>query len=161
MGISSDGQICYGIAFEEGYTFPWSGVDYDGEFETWWIVGVCGYENPFEIYTSQGEYINGVRPEQDKMDEYYKHYREFKEANPMPISVVSHCSYDYAMHIIAVPDTYMSNSRGFAEIININKVGLEKEKTVIDFCEKYLKPDSEYCEFPEMKLNWLLTSMYG
>lgn len=36
MGISTDGEICYGIIFEDGYEFPWD-IDHEGDPEMWWI----------------------------------------------------------------------------------------------------------------------------
>lgn len=161
MGISSDGQICYGIAFEEGYEFPWLEDKWEGDEEKWWFNGVCGYKPPFIIYNNEGEFINDERPPQKIMDEYYNHYDEFKKANPMSVDIVGHCSYDYRMFVVAVKGTFVSSSRGDLTEIICNEIGQDQIKIIIDFCNKYCKPPNDYCEFPEMKPCWLLSSMYG
>ena len=161
MGISSDGQICYGIAFEEEYEFPWLDEEWDGDEEEWWITGICGYKPPFEIYNEQGGHIDGERPSKERSDEYYDNHSKFKDAHPMPVEIISHCSYDYTMYFIAVPGTYTRASSGYPEKFKIESVTPEQEKDVIDFCEKYLRAEDSYCEFPEMKLYWFLSSMYG
>ena len=80
MGVSTDAIICYGIPFKEGTEFPWE----DKEIEDWWLE-VCGYKEPFKIFTEEGEYIDGIKPLQSVMYEYFKHKREFLENNPLPI----------------------------------------------------------------------------
>ena len=37
MGVSTDGQICFGIAFEECTEFPWDSEEYDGDIDAWWL----------------------------------------------------------------------------------------------------------------------------
>jgi len=161
MGVSSDGQICYGIAFEEDYEFPWLDEKWsDDKEEDWWITDICGYKPPFEICNEHGEYFDGIRPTQEKINQYFKHYQAFKEENPMHVEIVKHCSDNYTMYIIAVPGTFQWNSRGDVEEIKMRVIKPDEEKNVIDFCEKYCKPNDEYYKFPEMKLRWLLTSMY-
>ena len=82
MSTSTDGQICYGIAFEEGFEFPWDADEYDGDIEEWWTVGILGFRRSFEMFTSQGEWIGGVEWPQEKCDEYYDERRRFEEARP-------------------------------------------------------------------------------
>jgi len=161
MGISSDGQICYGIAFEEGYELPWLDEKWDGDEEDWWFKGVCGYKTPFEIYNNQGEYIDGEKPSEEKIDEYYKRYSDFKKSNPLPVKIVRHCSYDYPMFIIAVIGTYRYASRGYPEKVVLTGIDTDKTRAVVDFCEKYCKPKDEFSKFPKMEPCWLLSSMYG
>ena len=36
MGISTDGQICFGVLFEEGYEFPWDCEEYAYDIYIWW-----------------------------------------------------------------------------------------------------------------------------
>ena len=159
MSISSDGQLCYGIAFEIDYEFPWLNEKWEGELEDWWFKGICKYKPLFEIWNNQGEYIDGIKPSEQKIKKYYKNYNKFKKDNPMPVDVVQHCSYNYPMYIIAVPGTYQNNCRGDVTEIKIRDISKKEEQNVIDFCEKYCK--NEYDKFPKMELKWLLTSMYG
>jgi hypothetical protein len=163
MGISSDGQICFGIAFEEEYEFPWQNEKWDGYEEEWWLYGVCGYKPPFEIYDESGEYIDGKEPTKEKKDAYYSHYRDFEEKHPMPVEIVRHCSYDYSMYIVAVKGTYIENSRGYPVKFDPQNLSItdEQKKVVVDFCEKYCQPVDEYTDAPEFEPYWYLTSMYG
>ena len=161
MGISSDGQICFGIAFEEEYEFPWTDEKWGGDEEDWWFIGVCGYVPPFEIFNDNGDYADGVRPHKEKMDEYYAHRQEFRESHPIPVEIVRHCSYEYTMFIVAVPGTYISAFRGNPLEFRVANIDPSKAAAVIDFCEKYCRPKYEHSEFPEMKPCWLLSSMYG
>jgi len=171
MGIASDGQICYGIAFDEEYPFPW--LDDWDEPEEWWIYGVCKYKAPFELYTKLGEYIDGIKPTEEKRREYYKHYRDFSDKHPMPVEVVMHCTYEYPMFIIAAIGTLQTNSRGDVEALSIPDISYAQDNAIIDFCKKYCRPiDDIYAlpktkqisgmaTFPEMKPKWLLSSMMG
>jgi len=161
MGISSDGQLCYGIAFEEDYNFPWLDEEWDSDYEEWWFSGICGYKPPFELYDERGKFIKGERPPQEKMDEYYEDIGKFRKLNPMPVEIIGFCSYDYTMYIIAAPETYTNVRRGYVEEVGTYKVEPEKKNAVISFCEKYCKTEDEYDNFPEMKPCWLLSSMYG
>lgn len=54
MSTSTDGQICFGVVFEEDYEFPW---DDENNFEKWWQT-VNGFKPSFEIYDDKGEYLN-------------------------------------------------------------------------------------------------------
>lgn len=163
MGVSTDGQISFGISFPEEYTFPWSDDRWGGDENEWWIVGVRRYKPPFQLYDESGEYIDGVKPSEEKISEFYRHKRDFKKENPMPVEIVRHCSYDYPMYIIAAPGTHIKNSRGYPEIFEPEKMSVTKKQIddVIEFCEKYCAPKDKYDEFPEMKPHWYLTSMWG
>ena len=59
MGVNTDGQICFGIKFEEGDEFPWEDVDGDYDLEEWWRR-VNGYTNPHESpWDEKGGYKEG------------------------------------------------------------------------------------------------------
>lgn len=106
MGVSTDGQICYGILFEEGVEFPWDDERFDGDMDDWWLFEVLKFRHSFEIYDPDGNYIDGTRPSQERISEYYNESREFLKANPCPVTKVTHCSCDYPMCILAVPHTF-------------------------------------------------------
>lgn len=163
MGVSSDGQICYGIPFEEEYEFPWSSEKWDGDEEEWWLYEVCQYKNPFELYDENGEYINGIEPTKEEIDRYYSARNELKKSHPMPVKLEIFRSYNYPMYIVAVPRTCIRCVRGDAIQFNPDtmKVTEEERQSVIDFCEKYCRPSTEYQTFPIMDPNWYLTSLYG
>jgi len=164
MGVSTDGQISFGILFEEGYEFPWDCEAHDGDVEDWWIYKVCGYKNPIELYDGKGEYINGREPSKEESDLYYDTKRKFFEAHPIPVELVNYCSGDYPMYMVALPNSCMSNSRGDPKEIDLQKLTVTEEDKakLIEFCEKHCKPSEDSCcEFPEMKPKWYLSSYWG
>jgi len=70
MGVSTDGQICFGIALDddEATKFPWDTDEHDGDIEHWWLYEE-GYENPFELYDAYGNYLNRAVPPDSKVKE--------------------------------------------------------------------------------------------
>lgn len=153
MGISIDGQICYGIVFDDEYEeFPWE--EYD--LEDWWLEQ-CGFKPPIEIYTDDGEYVNGICPDQEVIDEYYRYGREFKKNNPMPIEMVNACSSDYPVWIMAVSGTIMGASWGYPEAFDPEKliVTEAQKKDLIDFCNKY------GIDITDKEPKWYLSSYKG
>lgn len=70
MSTSTNGEICYGILFEEGYEFPWN----DGEMIEWWedkpnsssslpfeLVNYCHAEVPMYILALSNTVITAQR----------------------------------------------------------------------------------------------------
>ena len=147
MGVSTDGQICLGIVFDEDYEFPWE----DEDIKVWWEE-VRGYEKPFEIYDDSGRKL-GVT--QDQVNEYHQHSRDWQEANPLPVELVNYCSGDYPMYILAVPSSVINASRGFpVEISPDLTIKQEELEPFISFTREYL---------PELSLEvrWYLSSYWG
>ena len=169
MGISTDGQICFGVAFPESFEFPWDVDPYDGDIEEWWLISVHGYERPFELYDKLGNYIDGVEPSEEKSDEYYNHYRKFKKSHPpVPIERVDYCSDSAAMEIIAISSTVLTCQRGYPVKFDPAKLTAPKEE--IKILKKFLsdhitvvKEDWEYDEDFDTSLtpHWFLSSYYG
>lgn len=156
MSVSTDGQICFGILFEEDTEFPWD-IEHDGDIEAWWR-SVNGYEPPFELYTSEGGYVNGVKPSADKITEYYAIQRKFMEEHPLPVEVVNYCSGDYPMYILAIPQSYKRNSRGYPEEIDFTQL-MECEKykeELINFCTNF-----DIIEGADADPKWYLSSYWG
>lgn len=153
MGTATDGQICYGIAFEEEFEFPWS--EYD-DIEDWWVFTVLGFKHAVEIYNSEGECIDGARPAQALIEKYYSDIHVFKKAHPLPVKIVTYCSGDYPKYIIAVPGTCISCSRGeWVEFDPTKLVVIEEQKAaLLQFC-------SDYGIEHEQEPQWLLTSYWG
>jgi len=63
MGQSTDGQICYGVKFEEDFEFPWDDDPYLDE-DDWWLEGASEAE----------------------IDE---HRRDWLKAHPLPFELVN------------------------------------------------------------------------
>ena len=135
MGVSTNAILCYGVSFEEGYEFPWDdGADSDYGLESWWL-DQHGYKPPFRLFTDEGDYI-GLPDE--RITEYFDHRHDFLRANPLPAKLVMHCHGDYAMWIIAVPDTVVTAHRGFPEEIQPPlAVSTDGIIALEDFCEQW------------------------
>jgi hypothetical protein len=153
MGVSTDGQICYGIAFEGDFEFPWN--DYD-DIDEWWICGVHKFKPSFEIYDENGGYINGKCPADADISKYYGEKHDFAQNHPMPVELVMHCSYDYPMYILAVQGSRLRNSRGYP-------VGFSPDNLVVSDESKaaLLKFCADFGIECEGEPKWLLTSMWG
>ena len=144
MSVSTDGQICYGIrllseeAGDEDVSFPWDGDKYDG-IDDWWTAGVCGYKPPFEIYNTQGEYLDGVSPSEDRIHEYYEHRREFEEAHPFPYELVNACHSDHPVDILAIQETVMVALRGYPETFDPRglRVYESEAEELLAFCAEH------------------------
>lgn len=156
MGVSTNGQLCYGIKFEEDFEFPWGAEEFDGDITEWWR-SVNGYVNPnFNPYTEAGEYKPGVTREDPRVDEYFKHSRDWDAAHPVPVGLVNYCSGDYAMYILAVPGVGLSNRRGYPEEFDPSalKVSDEQRAALLEFCKTH---KIEHDEEPK----WWLSSYWG
>ena len=155
MGMSTDGIICFGIDFEEGTEFPWSGDQFDGDIEEWWRKEK-GYITKFHPYDANGNYLPGIGHGDPRFNEEYKRRAKWDIANPLPVEVVHFCSGDYPMHIIAVAGTYRTACRG--EVV---KLGLRLE------CPEPVKIQALYSFLREYNIDftgeagWLLASYWG
>ena len=159
MTISSNGIIAYGIMFDEDNieNLPWIGEDGDGDIDDWWVDVVHKWKPPFVLFDESGNYTNDVKPPQEWISEYFDKRREFVKSLPkLPIKMVIHCSFDYSMWIMAIPETVMSVSRGYPQKIPDGFVHHDPQwdKTLVEFCEQYK------IEIPDQP-SWWLTSLYG
>jgi len=151
MSISSDGQICFGIALDESEEYPW-----DDDFERWWFDEVCGYVEPFPLFTEDGGYINPEdQGDQAKTGRYFAHQRTFAEQHPCPVRLDMHCSYEYPMWILAVGPklrawrgTPVSFEKGDLH------VSMADYDALLAFCETH---GVQY----EGEPTWWLSSLYG
>lgn len=162
MGQSTNGQICFGVPFEEGYKFPWDNEKYNGCPEDWWHKEICGYKPPFELYTDNG-YIGGIKPPKEKIYEYYAAKKAFNKEHQPPIELVNYCSAACIMLIVAIPKTCKENFRGSPkEFLPSNLiVTYDEQMELIAFCVKYCKSEDEYSKFPKMVPKWYLSSYWG
>jgi len=154
MGVSTNGQICYGIAVEEEHEFPWGAEKYDGEISAWWRE-VHGFKHSFELFGPDGNYLNGEKPSAEELSAYFAEERKFDEKHPVPVSLVNCCSCDYPQYILAVPRTCMTARRGYPQAFDPQTLSVSDEEraALLDFLGKYLP---EINEEPQ----WWLSSLW-
>jgi hypothetical protein len=160
MGSSVSGDICFGVMFDEGYSFSWS-KRYGDDIEKWWMT-ISSFKEPFKLYNDEGGFLNGVKPPDDLIDEYYKEVFAFKKDHPIPIVLVDYCCDEYSKYIVALPSSCRASSIGCPSVFNPSDLIVTDDeiKILTDFCEKYCQPDSEYLEYsdsPNFKPEWYLS----
>lgn len=37
MGVSTDGQLSYGVVIKEDYELPWENTLHNGDIDDWWL----------------------------------------------------------------------------------------------------------------------------
>jgi hypothetical protein len=169
MGVSTDGIICYGYMFPEGWEFPWH--EYDSEDE-WWedVNGYIELKIDPEPYTEVGCYQPWFKniPELEKdriLEPRFKHHRKWSEEHPWPVYSVNYCSGECPMYILAVPSSVTIAKRGYPEQFEPSDLDIMKHADELvefqQFIEKYciLKTEDEYFDPP--KLGWWLCSYWG
>lgn len=156
MGISTDGQICYGVIFEEGYEFPWDCKEYEYDIEVWWLKTVIKFKPSIELYDENGNYLNGLEPTPAEFSKYYNERRVAFEKNQLPVKLVNYCSSEYPVYILAVPNTYFVANRGYPTNFEpeLLQVAPHERQALTDFCEQF---SLEYSGAPA----WYLSSYYG
>lgn len=135
MGVSTNGQICFGLIFDEGHEFPWNAAGQG--LDDWWR-DQSGYKPSKVVYDDSGNYMPGIT--KDDIDAHYKERREWDAAHPCPVEEVNYCSGDCEMFILAIPATVKTARRGYPVVINRDldfefKPG--DRKAFLDFIEKY------------------------
>lgn len=155
MGVSTNGQICYGVILDEEEEYPWQ--EFDDDIDEWWTCGILGFKHSFEMFTPEGNWIGGKEWPREERDKYYQEKRDFEQANPkLPVELVNYCSGDYPMWILAIPDTCNSARRGYPESFNPADLIVtdEQKQGLIEFCEKY---GIKY----QIEPSWYLSSYWG
>jgi hypothetical protein len=147
MTVSTNGQLDYGVVLDEKY---------ENDIAAWWREAVLGYEPPFELYDAEGNYLNGVEPSRDRVNEWHDHRRKFDELHSkLPVKIVNYCSGDHPMYILAVPDRGFSARRGYPEQVpGVLTVSESEERALLDFCKEH---DIEFTDGPA----WFLSSYWG
>jgi hypothetical protein len=155
MGVSTNGQICFGVVCEEDTEFPWDDGEWGGDIEEWWRTAVCGYIPEEEIYDESGGYIGGKEPSREKIASYHDAQRAFDALHPVPVELVNYCSDDCPMYILAVPSSSLSCSRGYPESFRPEdlKVSQEEIDSLLEFCRTHGIEHGEP--------GWWLTSYWG
>ena len=157
MGVSTDGQLCFGILFEEGYSFPWYDDEYEGDLEKKYWRSLKGFVNPVECpYDENHNYKPGISGFNDpRVDAYLDAAINWDKNNPIPITLVNYCSGDVPMYIIATKN--ISASRGYPGVIDPNFLNIdyeEEKKKIFDFLSAC---GIETTEEPK----WYLSSYWG
>jgi hypothetical protein len=154
MGISTDGQLSFGITCEEGEEFPWDDDKYEGEIEGWWR-DINGFNKTNQVWDEEGNRRPGVTD--NDLDQYFVEQHAWDKENPCPANMVNVCHCDYPMWMLVVPGTYTRASRGCP--IKVDPAAMtvpeEKFRAFTDFIEKHM-PKYEYKE-----PRWYLSSYWG
>jgi hypothetical protein len=153
MGVSTDGEISYGIAFPEGFYFPW--VEHD-DIDDWWL-DVSGYKPPFELYDATGNFIGGVRPTSEKISAYYEPRAVFQREHPLPVELVNVCSGNSPIYILALEGTLITANRGYPKAFNPDSLVVtdEQRNTLIEFCKTH------NIDTGGVEPGWYLSSYWG
>lgn len=115
MGVSTDGRICFGLLYEEGFDFPWDEDEKD--IEDWWR-DQHDWKPSKEVYDGDGNHLPGIT--KADIEAFYKEQRDWDEAHPLPVEVVNVCSGDCPIYMLAIPSTVKTANRGYPVIIDIN-----------------------------------------
>lgn len=153
MGVSTDGQISYGVVIEEGYEFPWD-VKHEDDLEDWWRR-VNGFEDLHDPWTAEGGYADGWSREDPRFKDHYAHRHEWESHNPLPIELINYCSGDVPMYVIAIPDTGKICYRGCPTVFDPASLVVtdQQRDNLLAFLEKWSIKHGEP--------GWVLTSYWG
>lgn len=138
MGISTDGILVYGIAYEDEGELPEFLVDWAEENDT--------DPGDFDDYLDS---ISGL-PNYGEPGHDFSAQRAWRET--CPVDLVRHCSYECPMYILAVRGTEITARRGYPQVINTLDVSGYKIDAFNAWCK-------ERGIVGEPK--WYLCSMWG
>lgn len=138
MGQSTDGEISYGILFDEDFKFPWNKPEFENDIAEWWLYAVHQYPRP-TFFNSNGEYLPGYHDDTQEVTEYYTAKFAFRKANPIPVQLVNYCSSTYPMYILALPNVGHVAHRGYPTVFNPAELVItaEQRQALLDFCQTY------------------------
>ena len=156
MGVSTDGEISYGILLGENEDgeLPWDTFE---DIEEWWLMDVMKFKPSVELYDSDGGYIGGVRPDAAIISAYYDEKFAFKKANPIPVELTNACSGDYPVWILGLAGKGMVANRGYPVVFDPTALTVtNEEKTMLlDFCTTH------GIDIGDEQPKWYLSSYYG
>lgn len=155
MGVSTNGEISFGYAFDDGVEFPWDSEECGGDIEYWWRE-ISGYQPPFQVYSENGGYMPGFSKDDPRIVGYYNHRREWEQASPVPIALVNYCSDDCPMYAITVKGVGLSCCRGYPKEFDPSKLVVTPEQ---------IERLKQFCATHNIEVNgepkWMLTSYWG
>ena len=153
MVQSTDGQLSYGVVFDEDFEFPWDAEQWEGDIEEWWR-DVKGFSNPmYYPFDQEGDYEPGYNCGSPEVGDYFRYRREWLESNPIPIEVVNYCSCDCPQYLLA--SRHMSCSRGRPQEVSVEFLRETDEafQDLAAFLDEYdIKSENE--------ASWWLTSYW-
>lgn len=150
MGQSPTATIIYGVSFEEGHEFPWT--DLDDEIDEWWLLTCEDYTDKEYPFDDAGNWKDGWTEDDPRVNEYYKHKRDYLKFNPVPFEVCYVGGYDSTQFVLGVLNTSISADW---DPLELNKH--EAEDTNIDLFNDAMKKYSITNDEPR----WLLVPFYG
>lgn len=155
MGTSTNGQICFGYLFDEGYEFPWDTEEFDGDIEKWWL-SVSGFKPSVNPFTQDRELAPGFTEGDPRIEIYFQESRDWLKNHPCPISEVNYQSADCPAYIIAVPSSVKTARRGDPEPFEpLNLVFNPKDlKSFMDTC-------TIHGIISDTPVDWYLSSYWG
>lgn len=129
MSTSTDGQICYGFALEDGAELPWHKEEYDNDIGEWWLYAVCKYPRK----------ADGVVSLSKEWHEYIDGKFAFRKQNPCPVELVNTCSANCPMWIIAIPSSIRFARRGYPIAFAPSDLQISPDDTarLLGFCETH------------------------
>lgn len=157
MGISTDGQICFGILLDDGIELPWDAEPYDGDIDEWWIREIHGFKPSVEIFDESGMYLNGVAPDQALIDQHFTEISAARTAHPLPVELVNVCHSDEPIWIVAVHDWLLTANRGCP--VSFNPADLVDTKQMRDALRDFVALAG--IDTGEQQPNWWLSSNMG
>lgn len=154
MGISSDAHLAFGVDLQE--ESPFENDDDLGEL----LARKEGHPNPWDEIpddanndTALYEQWKRENPEWVKRsDAWYPLTKRLKES--APVEIITHCSYEYPMYIVALNGTKVTAWQGDPKEARLVTVRGEHLRSATEFCEKH-----NLCDFSGAK--WLLFSSVG
>lgn len=154
MSVTTAGQLCFGVCFEEGYKFPWDAHGYY-DMDQWWLLEtgwICDPElNP---WTPEGEYKPGFSYRDPRVDAYYQSKSNWLKSHSLPVALVNYQSVEVPAYILAAPSTVKTAYRGYPEIVNPSALSVGDEVYLLHFCSMY---GLEFVNGPA----WFLSSFWG
>ncbi len=143
MGVSTDGILAFGFDI---------GVE-DSDEPEWMKKFKLEDEDSFDfdewLIKDTDNWYRGM-PDAEAKALWAERYR-LKAV--CPIQFVIHCSYDYAMYILAIRGTYQSANRGSPLDANVERPAQEKIDAAKVFCEQH--------GIPWQEPRWVLASLWG
>ncbi len=150
MGQDATAIIAYGLAFIEDAesesiikSVPWGN---DG-YEEWW-KREKGYVPPFELFTESGDYIDGIKPDKSRLEEYWQSQRQWLSDNPMPFCVKP-VGYESNNFIFTSPNYFCLEVDWTAVEFEPLQLHVPIDWTFEEFCAQY---------FPGKKCKWFLAA---
>jgi len=156
MSTSTDGQICYGIVFPEGYQFPWDDETFCGDLSEWWLFesgwnfsGPCPWDE-------SGDYAPGFSREDPRINVWYESRRLWLAGHPCPVIAINYQSAECPAWILAIPSTLTIAHRGYPKRIESQTITINSDhhRLFFDFIEKYNLQGEE-------SPDWYLSSYWG